>query len=63
MSIFATHTQYRKWGRRTGGDRRHFSYAVYLPERRISERRKDNRRKTKAVFMIFDGTTLNAGTT
>jgi len=44
MDIFETQAQARKWGRRTGGDRRHFSYAVYIPERRKGERRTYDRR-------------------
>lgn len=35
----------RKFGRRTGGDRRFFSYAMVIPERRTGERRKTHRRQ------------------
>lgn len=35
----------RKMGRRTGIDRRQYSYTIYIPERRKEERRKYDRRK------------------
>jgi len=35
----------RKLGRRSGGDRRCFEFAVYIPERRVRERRVRGRRK------------------
>lgn len=34
----------REYGRRTGGDRRYFTYGIYIPERRKEERRKYDRR-------------------
>lgn len=37
----------RRLGRRSGGDRRCFEYAMVTPERRYGERRKANRRKNE----------------
>jgi len=34
-------------GRRCGGDRRNFSYSVYIPERRKSEDRRDREDRRK----------------
>jgi hypothetical protein len=36
----------RKLGRRSGGDRRIFEYAMVIPERRVSDRRVLARRKS-----------------
>ncbi len=45
MTFFNIEKVKRKLGRRSGGERRFFSYAVVFPERRVKERRTENRRK------------------
>lgn len=47
--MFIGATQARKWGRRSGGDRRFFGYAIYLPEKRRGERRKYDRRTASLI--------------
>jgi hypothetical protein len=39
----------RKLGRRSGGDRRSFSFGIYIPERRKSERRTGERRGRESL--------------
>lgn len=41
--------QKRMGDRRTGIDRRHFSYTFYVPERRFGERRQFVRRKEDRI--------------
>ena len=52
-SLHTTHTN--KSERRSGCDRRQFTYAIYLPERRLAKERRYNKRineisKTSKIF-------------
>ena len=42
-------------GRRSGGDRRHFSYAVHIPERRVVKDRRcrEDRRDSQSQLVSY----------
>jgi hypothetical protein len=43
-----------KGERRSGCDRRHFSYAIYLPERRLAKDRRYSIKIPRCTIMSYD---------